>query len=258
MKFAVHSMQHIPFALKLYGPLHLVSCYRPENEIGKISRRICGTNNTTKEIMSTFQVVSECRKFVVDILSKDSKKSQIVIDVASRILNVSASISSSGSRGEACHLKGKPERLTNENIIQQVQKALHDDLICSSRFFTFDRCETEVGIHIRASDARTICQRNESLVQDRRGRMWRVENVVAVLDAENKSVINTFFYGELLTVKELSLSKYDVKHILTVRQSNLMFLKPTRILMKQLVILAQKPLKKEFIVSPPSSIFLTT
>ena len=52
-KFCIHLVSHIPFATRLYGPLQNVSCYGPEDQIGKISRRVLSMNNTAKHIMNS-------------------------------------------------------------------------------------------------------------------------------------------------------------------------------------------------------------
>jgi len=42
VKYSVHLVSHLWNAVELYGPLHVVSCYGPEDQIGKITRKIKG------------------------------------------------------------------------------------------------------------------------------------------------------------------------------------------------------------------------
>ncbi len=42
MKFSIHLVSHLWYAVQLYGPLHVVSCYGPEDHIGRITRKIKG------------------------------------------------------------------------------------------------------------------------------------------------------------------------------------------------------------------------
>jgi hypothetical protein len=42
MKYPIHLISHLWYAVQLYGPLHIVSCYGPEDQIGKVTRKIHG------------------------------------------------------------------------------------------------------------------------------------------------------------------------------------------------------------------------
>ena len=59
MKFFMHLMQHLGYTLRLHGLLRNVPCYGPENEIGKIGRRVCAFDNTTNNIINDFRTLSE-------------------------------------------------------------------------------------------------------------------------------------------------------------------------------------------------------
>ena len=42
MKYSIHLVSHLWYAVRLYGPLHVVSCYGPEDQIGRVTRKIKG------------------------------------------------------------------------------------------------------------------------------------------------------------------------------------------------------------------------
>ncbi len=43
MKYSVHLVSHLWYAVQLYGPLNIVFCYGPEDHIEQIARKIKGT-----------------------------------------------------------------------------------------------------------------------------------------------------------------------------------------------------------------------
>ena len=122
MKYSVHLVQHIPMAMKLFGPLHLVSCYRPENEIGKISRRICGTNNTTKQIMNSFLTLTECSNYLHDVTTAEMKRDSLVVKTAFQIMNLPLPVFSATAEDGTCRLSGKPEVLTNDDELELLRR----------------------------------------------------------------------------------------------------------------------------------------
>lgn len=86
MKYSVHLVWHIWFAVTLYGPLGNVSCYGPEDQIGKIARKIKSSHNTAKHVMDTFTTMTKCGMLVEAIIDNPRNSDRKVIKVAERIL----------------------------------------------------------------------------------------------------------------------------------------------------------------------------
>ena len=256
MKFSVHLMRHISLALRQFGPLHLVSCYRPENEIGKIARRICGTNNTTKQIMNSFMALTQCSNFMDDIIAPESRKHPLVVKTAMQVLGVPMPVFSFNAGTGTCRLLGKPEKLTNEEILQLMDLQPTE----SSDIYAFQKAKVEINIAIRTSSHSKNSVRNENFIQDSNLDCWRIIGILGVLDREKTKVSRTLLFAEKL---DKAGDGWKLDHVFTVVSTNKKQLFPTKLVMKQLVILQETivPGTSEdrlLIVSPPSNIYLTT
>ena len=87
MKFSVHLVSHIPLAVLLYGPLQNVSCYGPEDHIGKISRKVLLMNNTAKHIMkNSVQLQLSTHKLQSITVDMRSSHDARIFSLANRVL----------------------------------------------------------------------------------------------------------------------------------------------------------------------------
>ncbi|GAU87279.1 hypothetical protein RvY_00158 [Ramazzottius varieornatus] len=214
MKYSVHLVQHIPMALRLFGPLHLVSCYRPENEIGKISRRICGTNNTTKQIMNSFLTLTECSNYLSDVISLDSKKNSLVMKTVLQVMDLPMPVFSATASEGRCRLLGKPELLMNK-----------DELSLLGRHPEIQRARLEVGIFPRTSAHNEKSLRNESIIMDKDQKAWKVFDIIAVMGTEASQVGRTFVYGEKM--EKVDANRVGVDHVYAVQASGTKQVFPT-------------------------------
>ncbi|GAV07038.1 hypothetical protein RvY_16926 [Ramazzottius varieornatus] len=256
MKYSVHVVQHIPMALNLFGPLHLVSCYGPESEIGKISRRICGTNKTTKQIMNSFLTLTECSSYLNDAIAPDSNKDKLVIRTALHVLNLPMPVFSAKVLEGVCRLLGRPQLLRNENELKLLRR--YPDLQDASlqSFYSFKRARVENGIYIRTCAHSEKSVRNEIIIIDQDHDTWKVLDIIAFVRAEDLRVERTFVYGEKM--KKVDENRIEVDHIYSVQASdrNRMFL--TSSVRKQLVILRDFDYGRRIVISPPSNIYFVT
>ena len=254
MKYSVHLVQHIPLALRLFGPLHLVSCYRPENEIGKISRRICGTNNTTKQIMESFLTLTECGNYLHDVTTPKSNRDSLVVKTAHQVMNLPMPVFSSTAGEGICRLSGKPEILTNDDELKILRRRPELQGNNHTRWYSFKKARLENGINVRTSAHNEKSARNESVVLDCQQTAWKVLDIVAVLNEEKSQVERTYVYAEKLTRVE----DHGVFHIYPIQASGSTRIIPTSTLRKHLVILHQDDCRQRLTVSQPSNIYLVT
>ncbi|GAU90563.1 hypothetical protein RvY_02964 [Ramazzottius varieornatus] len=207
MKFSIHLMQHVAHNIRLHGPLQNISCYGPENEIGRIGRRVCAYNNTTKSIMADFRVLAECSVLVENIMNKPGTSEQVVRS-ARNVLGLTDTIFYSKTSSGCCKLVGRPEENTTKTIRRLVEAngvEIGQDWTCKD-IYTFKKAVIENGIQVRTQKHNEKYCRNESIVMDSSGTVIAVKHVIAAVDVEAEKVCGTFVFGEALTTTHTNIS----------------------------------------------------
>ncbi|GAU94546.1 hypothetical protein RvY_06301 [Ramazzottius varieornatus] len=92
MKYSVHLISHLHLALRYYGPLSTVSCYGPENQIGRVTRNIQSMSNTTKPLMNNYAILNQSSIILATIAieTQDKINAQQVFSIRSLDIAVKA------------------------------------------------------------------------------------------------------------------------------------------------------------------------
>ena len=261
IKYSIHLMLHIGLAIKMFGPLHLVACYRPENEIGKIARRVCGTYHHTESIMDTFLKISHCGA-ELDEMAHNSTGA--VKDVVSFLLGMPIVPFIRKSTDGVCRLIGKPERVLDGDTLVSLQDLARkaSETWLKEDILEFRRALVESGIYVRTWFHNVDCSRNEYLVLDREKRIFKIISIIAIL--RGTEVAHTFIRAiryEILDEdhEEKYPSGIECPHIFKIAPvSQDLHLVETKLVKSQLIILDEPLGTLEKLVSAPSNIFLTT
>ncbi|GAU87246.1 hypothetical protein RvY_00128-1 [Ramazzottius varieornatus] len=230
-----------------------------ENEIGRIGRRVCAYNYTTKSIMADFRVLAECSVLVENIMNKPGTSEQVV-RCARNVLGLTNTIFYSKTSSGCCKLVGRPEE--NTKMIRRFVEAIGVEIgqdWTSKDIYTFNKAVIENGIQVRTHKHNEKYCRNESIVMDSSGTVIAVKHVVAAVDVEAEKVCGTFVFGEALTRTHTNISgnsSVKVNHIFKLERSRDLVLINTADITKHLVILEEQD--NLFTVSPPSNIFRVT
>ena len=264
MKYSIHLMIHIALALKLFGPLHLVSCYRPENELGRVARRICGTYNSTKNIMDSFLKLNECAARMQEMLADNNAQ---VVATARCILGILQTPFVRKSSAGTCRLIGKPEDPRDGDPYDALQKQAHllKEHWSPEHFLFFKRAALESGIFVRTSWHNKLCNRNEYIVMDGSSRVLKVRSIIAVMDATKTTVVHTFIFGTLLEHIEeeefegriAGMYKAECPHIFLAKPCKDILVKTSEI-KKQMVYLGFSDTHRALFLSSPSNMYMTT
>ncbi|GAU89284.1 hypothetical protein RvY_01850 [Ramazzottius varieornatus] len=143
MKYSIHLMLHLLLVIKLFGPLHLSSCYRPENQIGRVTRKICGTYNNTKNIMDSFLKLQECTARMEDMLCFGNSK---IVTTDERLMGVPASPYVIKGAAGTCRLSGQSNVIEDGEAYAKVRREGRRRKECWSRdrVHCFRRAAVEV------------------------------------------------------------------------------------------------------------------
>lgn len=76
----------IQHAARVAGPFHSVSCYGPDNEIGKTGRRIVSHLNTQKNMMVNFVTMKICERTLGDYVQRKETIEARVLNVCRKLL----------------------------------------------------------------------------------------------------------------------------------------------------------------------------
>ncbi|OWA54058.1 hypothetical protein BV898_18480 [Hypsibius exemplaris] len=153
MKFSIHLMSHVWFAATLFGPLSHVSCYGPEDSIGKISRKVLSMNNTSKHIMNACLHLTRSTLIAEEVadggLSVDHRMSKL----ACRVLGRNCSVFKTKDCYGTCTLIGKPTCITPASDYPDLVVSVepHQERPTSSRIYTFNAALLNAGFRIRVS-----------------------------------------------------------------------------------------------------------
>ncbi|GAU89898.1 hypothetical protein RvY_02393 [Ramazzottius varieornatus] len=156
MKYFIHLMLHSPLAIERFGPLHPSSCYRPENEIGRVTRKIC---NHTKNIMDSFLKLQECTARMEDMLSFGNSK---IVTTAKRLMGVPASPYVIKGAAGTCRLSGQSNVIEDGEAYAEVRREGRRRKECWSRdrVHCFRKAAAEVGIVVRTKKHSQSQQKN--------------------------------------------------------------------------------------------------
>jgi hypothetical protein len=263
MKFSIHLMSHIWFAVTLFGPLQNVSCYGPEDHIGKISRKILSMYNTSKHVMNTFVLLTKSSLLVEEIADRPTATDWKVVRVANRILGRRCAIFEKSSDSGSCRLIGKPIVLSSSSTLLTSLRGVCKAGINLARkqVYLFKAAVVDIGFRIRTAEHNQGFSRNESVIIDENGDFMEIIFIFAVLNAECTAVEEAFVSGLRLVPMEKSALEVGTKsvpvaHVVCVRRSEDSYILNTTQVYKQFVILKQSG--NQFFVSVPSSVFCTT
>ncbi|GAU89584.1 hypothetical protein RvY_02119 [Ramazzottius varieornatus] len=261
MKYFIHLMLHLPLAIELFGPLHLSSCYRPENQIGRVTRKIC---NHTKNIMDSFLKLQECTARMEDMLTFANSK---VMTTAKRLMRVPASPHVIKGVAGTCRLIGQSNVIEDGEAYAEVRREGRRRKECWSRdrVYCFRKAAAEVGIVVRTKKHSQSQQKSEFIVTDVNERVMYIDMIIAVMDCEKKNILHTFVYAKLFRKPDedemedriAGLFRAEYPHIFYTRPSENILL-PTSDLRKHVAFLAWSDDDSGIIVSPPSNIYMTT
>ncbi|XP_055356187.1 uncharacterized protein LOC129601417 isoform X1 [Paramacrobiotus metropolitanus] len=261
MKYSVHLMQHIPYAVELFGPLHILSCYGPEHNIGKISRRVLAMNNTAKHIMNNFNMLTTCA-LKLNEARNNSTAISATHHAVSAVLGLSREaefLPEAGVSGARCTFIGKATPLpVHHTVYRLLQERLHRS---APQMFTFQRCKVENGIFVRTRERNEGYLRNECIVCTDDGIVIAVDHVIAVVDDRCVIITDSFVSGHLLLRNDnygpvAGTREAKIDHIFpaTLDEQSDLVLFETKFISKQMVLL-RPPKDGMYILSPPSNQF---
>ncbi|XP_055349785.1 uncharacterized protein LOC129596508 [Paramacrobiotus metropolitanus] len=261
MKYFVHLMQHIPYAVELFGPLHILSCYGPEHNIGKISRRVLAMNNTAKHIMNNSNMLTTCA-LKLNEARNNSTGISATHHAVSAVLGLSREaefLPEAGVSGARCTFIGKATPLpVHHTVYRLLQGRLHRS---APQMFTFQRCKVENGIFVRTRERNEGYLRNECIVCTDDGIVIAVDHVIAVVDDRCVIITDSFVSGHLLLRNDnygpvAGTREAKIDHIFpaTLDEQSDLVLFETKSISKQMVLL-RPPKDGMYIVSPPSNQF---
>ncbi|OQV14460.1 hypothetical protein BV898_11302 [Hypsibius exemplaris] len=260
MKYSIHLVTHLWYAVELNGPLHVVSCYGPEDQIGKITRKALGMNNTTKNIMNNAVILTECAARLESFRMDDQNTDQRVIGAIRRALGVRSGVFTRRGIEGSCKMLGKAEPLTCGKVSAGVSVFFPD--INNVQILAFQRAHLQSGIFVRTSKRNTSTKRSESLVLDRHGEAYIIEALIAVINFNGSQVLETFASGVRLVQTcasplHVGTSKVSVPHVYLLSKRDDFVTMRTADVIKQLVILRDFE-NGDLLVSPPSNRFRPT
>ncbi|XP_055356746.1 uncharacterized protein LOC129601863 [Paramacrobiotus metropolitanus] len=265
MKYSVHLTQHIAYAVELFGPLHILSCYGPEHHIGKISRKVLAMQNTAKHIMNNSNTLTACAIKLNEARSS-CRTDNDVREVICTVLGVPREFefSEQSTSVNRCTFIGKASPVNVDHpVYRLLNDRLHRTVTASQQLqvFTFQRCRVENGIFVRTRAKNLGSSRNESIVITMGGDVIAVEYVIAIVNDESTAVCNSFVCGRLFSHNYThgliaGTSKVPIDHIfpVTLDEHSELALFDTKLISKQLVLL-REPQNGLYIVSPPSNQF---
>jgi hypothetical protein len=260
MKYSIHLVSHLWYAVELNGPLHIISCYGPEDQIGKVSRKVQAMHNTTKNIMNNAVILTDCTMMLESIRMSPETTDYRVLGAVQAALGVrSSTFATSGTQG-TCRMLGKVRVSECEMLSRGIKGHLSN--VTRDTIFSFKRAQIETGIFIRTEENNKNTNRIESLVMDDTGRVFIIQSLGAVLDTTNCRVMGTFVGGfEMTRTPDLfthsGSERMRVPHIFSVLRSVNYVVLSTAAIVKQIVVLKDCD-NGTLLVSPPSNRFRPT
>ena len=262
MKYSIHLVSHIWLAVQLYGPLHIVSCYGPEDQIGKITRKIVTGNNITKNIMNNAIITRECTILLESCrLAPDSMDYRVLGEIRSA-LGIRSGVFVKTDEHGCCRMLGKATALVDVELFQQLLTFRRDARSFKmEQVMIFKRAHTETGIFVRTVAKQSSTKRNESLVITSKGVILEIDCLVAIVNKRQSRVTHTLVRGvefkqTTLATDYVGTKSAAVPHIFAITASDSILITHTSDIVKQLVILRDEP--NLLLVSPPSNRFRPT
>lgn len=86
MKYSIHLVSHSWYAVELIGPVHIVSCYGPENQIGQITKLIVSHHDITKNVMKNAVTMKMCQLLFEDRFLHPCETNPKVLHICQKLL----------------------------------------------------------------------------------------------------------------------------------------------------------------------------
>ncbi|OQV24169.1 hypothetical protein BV898_02119 [Hypsibius exemplaris] len=165
MKYSVHLVTHLWYAVALNGPLHIVSCYGPEDQIGQITRKALGMNNTTKNIMNNTVILTECEARLECLRMDDQSTDQRVVGAIRKALGIRSGVFTTRGLEGSCEMLGKAESSSCAKVLARLSGFFPG--ILPTQVLAFQRAHLQSGIYVRTLRKNATTKRSESLVLDK-------------------------------------------------------------------------------------------
>ncbi|OWA54227.1 hypothetical protein BV898_18638 [Hypsibius exemplaris] len=265
MKYSIHLMSHLWYAVELYGPLQIVSCYGPEDHIGKITRKVKGRNNITKHIMNAAVMLNKSTELLHTMSLEGGDRDYRVLQAMCCVQGLPRGHYISHGLDGTCRLTGKAIVLGAEDLaLMDLINSFAESTFQLRQCFLFRRAAAETGIFLRAGEDDHATCRNESIVMDDQGVVLRITHIIGVLSEGLSKVVATFVCGRQMVQKTVTdmptvgTRSVLVPHIFAVSSSDTFIIRKTASIYRQLVVLFHDETHGTALVSPPSNRFRPT